>query len=279
MSLARFGLTGKIKILMSVIDDIQETAESPAENMEEEVKSRGEARKKRDADYLNNVVSRNSDFVKRILTQVSPGSPEGTSAALSLWRWVPKNTGDNVTVTPQPVKTEETPVREYRFIINNAEYSKSEQFTVRSTFGESEDTVMSFGQSPRIWNFSGVLRKGDTLGRNNWWQAMEQLYMSRLRASILMRRNEFVQFNVGKMKMRGYILNLRTSQNAKTSDAIAQFGFSMYIRSYRFSDGYSYKPASDILSEVQGDPITSQEDYVAPPAEQVQPNQSNQSIA
>lgn len=223
---------------------LQNYYDAPSDTTSEEVPGRA-AESKRDQ-YPEQATPRGPDMVKRMLSEVQPRQRVGVSAYLSLWRQVERTAGGKSIMAAEPVEIEGKPLKEYRFFVRRADLTKADRFNVRSTFGDGPEVAMSFGEKPKIWNFSGVMRKGP--GSNNWWQAMEEFYRTRLRASLLMRRNEFVRFRMGKMSMRGYLLNFNTRKQDQMDDVKANFQFSMFVRSYRFVDGYTYEPASQKLA-------------------------------
>jgi hypothetical protein len=192
--------------------------------------------------------------LKHRLSNLSTGQRESQDAYLSVWRQkVDQSGGKKIEVTEEAVKSGDQELREHRFIVTSANYTNSEKFSVRSTFGGGPEIAHSFGKKPRMWQFSGILRRGtpaESLNdmADNWWQALEAFYKERLRATLLMRNNEFIRFRIGKLSIRGYITSFVTKQSSQNDDAMAQFNFSMYVRSYRFTDGYEYTPSSQKLA-------------------------------
>lgn len=220
----------------------------------------GEDQASPDADELGRIVSANeSAGLKHQLTNLNPSSRESSDAYLSLYRRTVEENGGKKIIQDKPLQIEGRELREHRFVITNTNYQKAERFMVRSTFGEGPEVAHSFGEQPLMWQFSGLLRRGNRPARlsqqtNNWWQALEALYANRLRASLLMRNNEFVHLRVGKLRMRGYITNLTTQASERNDDAAARFQFSMYVRSYTFAGNYQYQPSSEKLAADRPDP-------------------------
>lgn len=235
---------------MGVLDNIMNLNATPSENQGEQAEEDASGEKSGDEEAISQAVLLNQDLRKRQFNNLAQVSPNGQPATIALYQKVPEEVGEKVQLVSKPVKDRGVNIKEYRFFINNARYTKSEKLSVRQTFGESDEIAMGFGEQPKIWQFSGVLRKSNSrdIRGASWWEALERMYMNRLRATLLMQRNQFLRMIVDKMRMDGYLMNMTTTQQSRNSDVMAQFQMSMYVRSYRIAGGNEYIPASTILS-------------------------------
>lgn len=236
---------------MSTFSDLQSAASNPGDLIGNSVESSDLGAEPDDQIEAFAQVNQEANL-KRELTSLSPNQRDSQDAHLSLFRRTTRESGGKTIVEDQPLTIQGREFREYRFIITSANYQNAERFMVRSTFGDGPEVAHSFGEQPRVWQFSGLLRRGSPPSEvgdesNNWWQALESFYSNRLRASLLMKQNEFVRLRVGKISMRGYLTNFTTQQSERNDDAVARFQFSMYVRSYRFADGYVYEPSTEKL--------------------------------
>lgn len=238
---------------MSLFDDMFDKVSNPKTEISTALQDLV-AQDDRAEEVINSAAQANQQSsLKRRLTSFSNGKRKSQDAYLSLHRQIVSESGDKTIVGEEPVTIGDRELREHRFYILSANYKNSEKFTVRSTFGDGPEIAYSFGESPRMWRFTGALRRGPApesveYPSNNWWQALSAMYQNRLRATILMKNNEFIRLRLGKLSIRGYITQFTTRQSEKRDDASARLQFSMYVRSYRFADGYKYRSSSEKLA-------------------------------
>lgn len=246
----------------SGFEQMQESFYNPTKIITNSIEKSDEADSQAEEEVDSTAQANQGSALKHELSALAPDKRRSQDAYIAIFKQTHKKSGGKVKVSNEPVTVGDggRELREYRFIITSANYPNAERFMVRSTFGDGPEVAHSFGEQPRMWQFKGILRRGtppegggdNPTGAgdytNNWWQALEEMYRTRLRASLLMKNNEFIRFRIGKLSIRGYITQFNTTQSERADDASAQFAFSMYVRSYNFADDYEYIPASEKLA-------------------------------
>lgn len=198
------------------------------------------------ARYVSDIVSENrSDYFKRSLRDLKPALRKGVPAHIAVYYRVVEEDSQGFVVDHRPVFVDGKPLREYRFLITQAQQPQNERFSIMGTFGEDPDFVMTFGEEPKFWTFSGVLRNEE--GRGAWYKAFDVLYRERLRASRMVQNREIMVLRLGDLVVEGYMVNFNVSQDGQNDDAMVPFTFTVYVRRYRFVGGSEqYVPASEI---------------------------------
>jgi LysM repeat protein len=193
---------------------------------------------------LNEITKEDTPFdsVKAYKIDALPSPRDPAPASLKIMQ-VSYVEGDN-----GRVGVSETVVSEpqfYKFYVLGLDMPQVERHMILSTFGDDPDFFMTFGEEPHIWSINGMLRNEG--GAGAWYEQMDNLYRTKLRASILVENNRFVRFRIGNSYLDGYILSFRTNKNSQYDDAAVDFSMSMYVRKHTLitsQSGEDFEPLS-----------------------------------
>lgn len=177
------------------------------------------------------VVASNSyseEMVKKQMRELSPRRRGGVAAKMSIRQL--RLRGDSAVM-----ERLDTGLSNHSFFITQADMPRNERISIMGTFGSDPDVMITFGEEPHIWSFSGMMRNEE--GRGAWHQEFSEFYDTHLRASIMVRNRQILVFRLGNIEMEGYLMSYRSSQDSNYDDAGVQFSINMYVRSYRFTEG------------------------------------------
>lgn len=117
----------------------------------------------------------------------------------------------------------------YNFIVTQVRREQQERSMIFPTF--DENIILSFGQKPKFYSFSGTLivRAGD----GDWLKSFSENYANRYRLEMLVKRDEIIYLYYSNKVLSGYFLDFGTVEDEQFNGS-ANFSFTMYVVSEDF---------------------------------------------
>ena len=163
----------------------------------------------------------------------------GVNARFEIWKrqWVEASKSTTQSLSSFTDDGGQEANYELRFLVTQMSMPRRERFSVMRTFGEDPNFLMTFGQEPKIWSISGMLPRGPiALPKADWYRSFTRFYDEHLRADLMVARNEFAVFLVGRTLLEGYVLSFEPNLDSQMDDAGVPFTMTMFVRKARFLD-------------------------------------------